>query len=208
MKKEEIKIVISASVAISAIFALSYILLVNATFDVPTIARALSSGLSVSTLFWVFYFAYGWRVPLLCKIFYRPNINGTWSGFLNSNWVTPQGEKIEPLTFHIVVRQSFLRIHFTTFTEGFVGISYSETFILNKDKGTKNLAYLFRKDTTQNSDESLQEGATELKLIQSNPMILQGKYFSNQNTNGSIKVVFISREHVDSFEQALELVKK
>jgi hypothetical protein len=102
---------------------------------------------------------------------------------------------------------TLLRIHFTTFTDNFVGHSYSETFYLNKDRGLKNVAYLFRKDTSQNNDEILQEGATELRLIIAADKKLEGKYWSNRKTNGTIKVQFISDSHVDSFSAASKLIK-
>lgn len=206
MKKDELKLIISISVALSAAFAFAYLLITSSLFEMASIIRALSTGLSITTMFWVFYFSYGWKIPILKEIFYRPDVNGTWSGILESDWKSEAGIPIGPKKFHIVIRQSFLRIHFTTFTEGFVGVSYSETFTLNKEKGVKNIAYLFRKDTTQNHDDSIQEGATELKLIEAEPMILQGKYWSNIKTNGKIAVKFISREHVDSFEQAINLL--
>ena len=98
-----------------------------------------------------------------------------------------------------------MRIHFTTFTNSFIGTSYSETLSLKKETGLKNVAYLYRKETSQDDDEFLQEGATELRLINSNPRKLEGKYWSNQKTNGKIEVCFISREVVDSFNDAKSL---
>ncbi len=207
MKKDELKLIITISVGMSATFAIAYLLFMDRGLAPSSVLRGLNAGLSVTTIFWVFYFSYGWKIPLLKEIFYRPDINGTWSGSLESDWIDESGKRIEPLKFHIVIRQSFLRIHFTTFTEGFTGVSYSETFTLNKEKGVKNIAYLFRKDTTQNHDKSVQEGATELKLIEGKPSILQGKYWSSRKTNGKIVVEFISRAHVDSFEQAIKLKK-
>jgi hypothetical protein len=207
MKKDELKLIISISVALSAIFAFVYIIFNGSVFEVSSIFRALSSGLSLTTLFWVFYFSYGWKIPIFKEVFYRPDLNGTWCGTLESDWKNAEGNPIEPKKFHIVIRQNFLQIHFTTFTDGFVGVSYSETFTLNKDKGIKNIAYLFRKDTTQDHDDSVQEGATELKLIEGGDMILQGKYWSSRKTNGKIDVIFVSRKHVDSFEEGRKLIK-
>jgi len=205
MKKDELKLIISISVALSATFAFAYLFIANISLELTNVFRALSSGLSFTTIFWVFYFSYGWKIPILKEIFYRPNINGTWSGTLESDWKDELGNGISPKEFHIVIRQSFLRIHFTTLTDEFIGISYSETFTLEKEQGVKNIAYLFRKDTTQNHYDTTQEGATELKLIEGRQMLLQGKYWSNRKTNGNIAVKHISKKHVDSFDQAIEL---
>lgn len=108
----------------------------------------------------------------------------------------------------IVIRQTFLRVHFTTYTDSAISISYSETFRLNKEEGIKHLAYLFIKDTSQSLSTNAQEGATELKLVESETSrTLNGKYFSNLKTNGMIEVKFISKKQVDSFKDALELSK-
>ena len=148
-------------------------------------------------------------MTLLDKIFYRPNLNVTWSGKLISDWKDENGNSIAPLDFFIVVRQSFIRIHFTTFTEAFVGISYAETFSLDKETGLKNIAFLYRKDTSQSNDDILKEGATELRLILlDKDKRMEGKYWSNTKTQGSINVDFVNNKQVDSFAGAKKLTKK
>jgi len=207
MKKSELKIIISISIGMSLLISLIYLVVNGNILDFKNILRAISIGISISTLFWGFYFSSGWKWPILKYIFYRPNLNGTWEGKLVSDWKDEEGKELGPIDFYIIIRQSFLRIHFTTFTSKFVGISYSETLYLNKDRGLKNIAYLYRKDTTQKNDEILQEGATELRLIESTDWVLEGKYWSNIKTNGIIKVTQISKNHVDSFEEAKKLIK-
>jgi len=205
MKKEELKIIVSISIGLALILAILYLTYNELELNLENGIRSISLGITATTLFWTFYFSFGWKLPLLNKIFYRPNLNGTWYGTLISDWEDENGNIIDPKDFFIVIRQSFLRIHFTTFTDNFVGISYSETFSLSKERGIKNVAYLFRKDTSQNNNEILQEGATELRLIEALERKLEGKYWSNRKTNGTIKVKFINSIHVDSFEEAIKL---
>lgn len=205
MKKEDLKTIVSISIAIASTIAIVYLFVLNKSVELSNLIRGVSFGLSITTIFWTFYFSYGWKWPLLNSIFYRPDLNGTWSGELISDWKSENGDSIPPITFYIVIRQSFLRIHFTTFTKSFVGTSYSETFSLKKHTGLKNVSYLYRKDTSQNNCEVLHEGATELRLIEAESKILQGKYWSNKKTNGSIKVTWVSKQHLDSFDQAIKL---
>lgn len=208
MKKDELKLIVTISIAIATAIGVTYIIILNKTFNISNGLRAISFGITSTTLFWAFYFSYGWKFWAFNKIFYRPNLSGTWSGILKSDWKNENGEKIGDIEFYIVIRQSFLRIHFTTFTDSFIGTSYSETLSLKKETGLKNVAYLYRKETSQDDDEFLQEGATELRLINSNPRKLEGKYWSNQKTNGKIDVSFISEEIVDSFNDAKSLNKQ
>ena len=116
------------------------------------------------------------------------------------------GNSIPPIDFYIVIRQSFIRIHFTTLTKDFVGLSYAETFTLDKDTGLKSIAYLYRKDTSQLDDNTLREGATELRLILSkDEKRLEGKYWSNIKTQGSISVSFLNFKQVDSYDHAQKI---
>jgi hypothetical protein len=205
MKKDELKLITTISIAIATIIGVVYIIILDKKFNLPDGLRAISFGITLTTLFWAFYFSYGWRWWALNKIFYRPNLSGTWSGTLQSDWENEKGEKVGEIEFYLVVRQSFLRIHFTTFTDSFIGTSYSETLSLKKETGLKNVAYLYRKETSQDDNEILQEGATELRLVDSKPMELVGKYWSNQKTNGKIDVSFLSEKIVDSFNDAKSL---
>lgn len=206
MKKEELQNIVSISIALASISTLIY-MITNNTLDLITFYRGASLSITIVTLFWVFYFSYGWKISFFDKqLFYRPNLNGTWMGTLISDWKDEDGNVKEPIEFYLVIRQSFIRMHFTTFTDDFVGVSYAETFALNKDKGLKNIAYLYRKDSTQSNDENLREGATELRLIiEGEIKKLEGKYWSNTKTEGKIKVEFLTEEHLDSFNHAKKI---
>ncbi|WP_420572262.1 hypothetical protein [Kordia sp.] len=207
MKKEELKLLITISIILSIVVSILYIIVLKKEFNLEESIRAISFGISTTTIFWTFFFSIGWKVWGFRKIFYRPNINGTWGGILKSNWKDKDHKVIGDIEFYIIIRQSFLSIHFTTFTKSFTGTSYSETFSLQKEKGLKNVAYLYRKETSQEDDKVLQEGAAELKLIDSKVRKLQGKYWSNRKTKGKINVCFISKSTVDSFEDAKSLKK-
>lgn len=207
MKKQELNKIIYISVALSAILTLIY-LFYNNSFDTTTFYRGVSFSISIVTLFWTFYIAYGWKLCLLNKIFYRPNLNGTWKGYLESDWKDEKGNTIAPKEIFIVIRQNFLRIHFTTFTDNFIGYSYSETFNLKEETGLKNVAYLYRKDTSRCNDDDLREGATELRFINDKSFKkLDGKYWTNTKTQGRISVEFIDKDYIDSFESGKKLWK-
>lgn len=206
LKKEELKNIVFISIALAAIIAVLYLYILSADLSLANFARAISFGITITTFFWTYYFMKGWKWKISNWIFYRPDINGTWAGTIISDYIDENGNKVPPIEFYIVVRQSFIRIHFTTFTNNFVGVSYAETFALNEDKGLKNVAYLYKKDSTQTNDEHLREGATELRLIiGKDEKKLEGKYWSNTKTQGTISVTLISEKHVDSFINAKKI---
>lgn len=205
MKKEELNRIIYISIAISSFLILIY-LLINKSFEAIVFYRGASFSISIVTLFWAFYFKFGWKIWGFRKMFYRPNLNGTWRGCFESDWKDNNGKISDPKEIFIVIRQNFLRIHFTTFTNSFIGYSYSETFNLKKDTGLKNITYLYRKDTSRNNDDDLREGATELRFVfDKKYKKLDGKFWTNTKTNGKINVTFLSKDYIDSFESGKSL---
>lgn len=206
MRKEEIKLIVYLSIALAAILTLTYLAVFSTKIELIAVFRGVSFSITALTLFWTFYFTYGWTFWPFNKLFYRPNINGTWAGKLISDYKDENGNSIPPIDFYIVIRQSFIRIHFTTLTKDFVGLSYAETFTLDKDTGLKSIAYLYRKDTSQLDDNTLREGATELRLILSkDEKRLEGKYWSNIKTQGSISVSFLNFKQVNSYDHAQKI---
>lgn len=206
MRKEEIKLIVYLSIALAAVLTLTYLAAFTSKIELIAVFRGVSFSITSVTLFWTFYFTYWWTFWPFNKLFYRPNINGTWAGKLISDYKDASGNGTPPIDFYIVIRQSFIRIHFTTLTKDFVGLSYAETFTLDKDTGLKSIAYLYRKDTSQLDDNTLREGATELRLILSkDEKRLEGKYWSNIKTQGSISVRFLNCKKVDSYEHAKKL---
>ncbi|WP_289058599.1 hypothetical protein [uncultured Flavobacterium sp.] len=208
MKKDELKLVVTISIALTTIIGVIYIVALKKEINLQECFRAISFGLTSVTAFWTFHFSFGWKIWGLKNIFYRPDLNGTWSGVLKSDYIDEKGNRPGDIEFFIVIRQSFLRIHFTTYTKSFIGISYSETISLKKETGLKNVSYLYRKETSQHDNTFLQEGAAELRLIESKTRKLKGKYWSNQKTNGQIEVKFISKKTVDSFDDAKILTEQ
>ena len=206
MNRKEIKLLILISVLSSIALAILYLKCLNQTFDLKNVMKASSASLTLISAFWTGYFTWFWKWPLLKKIFYRPNVNGTWSGQIFSDWIdTNTGKETAPKDFYVVIRQSFLRIHLTTFTESFVGVSYSENFNLSKEKGLKHISYLYRKDTSITTSGNDHDGGAEIRLIESLTNELKGRYWTSQKTNGKISLVFISNTHVDSFIDAAKL---
>ncbi len=205
MRKHDFQLIVKISIAITTIIVLVILKLSHEQQSLKVFLRAVSSSVSFTLVFWLFFITYGWRWPVLKYLFYRPDVNGTWGGILNSDWKDATGNPCPSIVFYVVIRQTFLNLHITTFTNNFIGQSYSETFSLNKEKGLKCLAYLYRKVPSPQDDDVLQEGATELRLIESQQMILEGIYWSNRKTNGTIKVTKVSAKHADSFEQAKKI---
>lgn len=207
MQYRQIKWIIQISVIATLTIGVACALLTKIEVFSFDAVRYFTGGLTCVTIFWTFYFQWGWKFPLLKFLFNQPNINGTWIGKLKTDWIDQNGKSIAPKDFVIVVRQTLLEINFTTFTNQFVARSYAETFIVDKVRGIKQIAYLYRQDNTCIDDEDNRVGATELRLVEDSTQKMLGKYWSNSKTNGEIEVTRISKQHVDSFCEGMELKK-
>lgn len=205
MGEHELKRVIQISVVATCILAILGILISKADpFSFAT-SRWISSALTCTILFWAFFFRWGWKLRLLNLIFPKPNINGTWVGKLTSDWKDANGNTVGPLDFVIVVRQSFLHIHATTFTVSFVARTYAESLILDNARGLKQLVYLYAQDKTALGEDNNREGAAELRIVESDTTTLTGRYWSNAKTNGRIEVERVSLKYAEDFQSAMAM---
>jgi hypothetical protein len=205
MGESELKRLIQISVIAACLLAILGILISKAEpFSFAT-SRWISSALTWVTLFWAFFFRWGWKLHVLRQIFPKPNINGTWVGTLTSDWKDAKGNTVGPLDFVIVIRQSFLHIHATTFTSSFVARTYAESLILDADRGIKEFVYLYAQDSTTPGEENNREGAAELRIVESDTTKLTGRYWSNAKTNGRVEVERVSLKHAEDFQSAMAM---
>ncbi|MFC1758509.1 hypothetical protein ACFL2H_07040 [Planctomycetota bacterium] len=202
MDENELKRVIQLSVVGTFVIASLGLLLTKANPFTLSTVRWISGGLTCVTIFWAIFFRWGWKCPVLKQVFPKPDLNGTWFGTLTSDWTDDDGNGVPQLQFAIVIRQSFLHIHATTFTDKFMARSYAESLVLDEKRGIKLIAYLYAQDTTSPGEENNREGAAELRVVEASPTVLDGRYWSNAKTNGRIKVSRVSNGHADDFQTA------
>ncbi|KQT33262.1 hypothetical protein [Methylophilus sp. Leaf414] len=132
----------------------------------------------------------GWLVPF-------PNLNGSWVGFIYSDWKNPNtGEKPPPIPVMLTVNQSFSHISCMMRTAEMESSSYSEGFIIDPDRQIKNIAYSYcSKPRISLSDRSTpHDGTAVFKIIEKPELKLVGRYWTERLTKGEIKLEFHSAE--------------
>lgn len=158
---------------------------------------------TVITIDWLAYLAFtrwawrwsfwrGWLVPF-------PDLNGTWEGHINSKWKGPQGEIAAPIPAILTVRQRFNHISCVMRTGEMTSYSYVEGFCIEPDNQVRRLAYSY--SSKPNLDvrhrSPLHDGTMLLDLIGDPVRKLQGEYWTQRGTVGTVTLRLKSRERLD-----------
>ncbi len=199
MNEKEIQNFIIITVVLSIIIWTFSIVSSSTNFLSLETSQSFSVTIKSVTAFWFFYFQWGWKIPVLEKIFGRPNLNGTWIGTYKSE------DKNNKHSGNIVltIRQSFLFIHFISLTNNFVSYSYGESLLNNKNEGIKQVNYFYSQKRLKPDEESIPQGACELSFLgKEKDKILCGNFWTNRPSTGFLELKFASRHRVESYQEA------
>lgn len=195
-KQEQLKIVsISYCISVAISFILNYL-----KFNILN-ADSILSAIKVSsilTVWWGFYFNLGWKVKYLNKILYRINLNGTWYGTYKS--VEPKTKNIYEGEIIVRIRQSFLTLSVTSYTEKYKNYSHSEVLKYDEKSETYGLVYVYSQKENDPLDLTARNGTSELIIIDNNNEYeLSGEFWTILGSKGHMNLTRISEKTVDSF---------
>lgn len=193
--KVQSKIVfLSYVISIAGSLALNYILSKYGDFYGLVGAIKVSS---ILTVWWMFYFKLGWKVPLLKNILYRINLSGTWYGLYNS--VDSSGNCYKD---NIVLRinQDYLSISIISYTSKYSNYSYSEELKYDEKSNTHGLIYVYSQKENSPFDLTARNGTSDLTVTKyKNTYKLKGEFWTIMGSKGSLEVIRVSKKIVDSF---------
>lgn len=188
----------------ATIFLLLVVLFTSDGLSTLEIFRKILSTVSFVVFFWAFYFSFGWKLPILKYIVFRENLNGTWFGEYNSRdskeEVVYQGE------ISVVIRQSFLKINITSYTDSYVSFSYGEAVLHNVNNNNNQLVYLYSQNQYNPTDNLSRKGTSELFLLKEDEQNrLFGEFWTNHNSKGKLNLQQVSSKHLTSFRDTKKL---
>lgn len=167
------------------------------------VPKVVSIDLLLITLFakwgWKLKFFRDWLVPF-------PNLNGSWVGFIYSDWKNPEtGEKPPPIPVMLTVNQSFFHINCVMRTTEMDSSSYSEGFVIDLDRQIKNVAYSYTsKPRLSLSERSIpHDGTVVFKIIEKPKKKLVGRYWTERLTKGEIVLEYHSKELLEEIPEDL-----
>lgn len=199
MNEREIKKIIAITVILSIIIWAGSIVWFSINILSFESSKFLSVTVTLVTLYWAFYFKWGWKMPVLKKIFGRPNLKGTWIGTYKSEDSNNKYSGKIVLT----IRQSFLFIHFISLTDKFVSYSYGECLLNKENEGIKQVTYFYSQKRLKSDEESIPQGACELSVLGGEKdKVLCGEFWTNRPSTGFLELKFVSRHCVGSYQEA------
>lgn len=148
---------------------------------------------------WRFKAFRGWLVPF-------PNLNGTWIGFINSDWKNPStGEKPPPIPVMLTVNQSFFHISCVMRTSEMESSSYSEGFLIDADRQIKQVAFSYTSKPRLSLRErsTPHDGTAVFQIIEKPKLKLAGRYWTERQTKGEIHLEHHSREMFEELPDSL-----
>lgn len=174
--------------------------------ETPSLAMFAPLGLSTSavTIFVLTFIHSIWKWKLLRGwLVDRPNLEGTWRCRLLSTYRDARGERVEKVVY-AVIRQSFLNISLRLYTDAARSASISES--LSKE-GTAlfQLAVVYQNVPNvefRNGESDIHYGSALFTHIDHDAPRLEGHYWTDRDTSGSLILLERRREKVASFAAA------
>ncbi len=124
----------------------------------------------------------GWLVPF-------PNLHGSWSGNIYSDWVNPEtGKKAAPIPVLLTINQSFFHISCKMMTGEMESFSTAEGFNIEPERQIRQIAYIYSsKPRISLSERSVpHDGSIVFDIIEKPTQKLKGRYWTERKTTGEI----------------------
>jgi hypothetical protein len=165
-----------------------------------TVVTVLYGALLLFGLYmWSWRICRGWLVK-------RPDLRGSWRATLHSDWINPKtNQKIPPIEAYVVIRQTLTTLSMRTFTERARSVLVAHAIEPEPD-GLFSLSAVYRNspkiEYQEASEGAIHHGALLMEVHEVRPTRLEGHYWTDRGTRGTIQLEYKSANHYSSFEDA------
>jgi hypothetical protein len=138
---------------------------------------------------WRWRFLQGWLVPF-------PDLSGTWLGELQTTWVNPvDGRRPGPIPVMLTIQQTFGAVNCVMRTAEMVSNSYAEGFCIDREVQTRQLCYSYtsRPKASLRARSTPHDGTIRFNILGKNATKLDGEYWTQRCTTGTVVLAFKSR---------------
>lgn len=160
------------------------------------IPKVVTADLLLAAVFmkwgWRWRYFQGWLVPF-------PDLNGTWQGQIQTTWKDAQGNTPGPVPVVLTIKQTFGRISCVMQTAEMESHSYVEGFCIDREAQIRRLCYSYQsKPKASLRDRSTPHDGTILLNIIGKPVRkLEGEYWTQRQTTGTVTLTFRTKDLLD-----------
>ncbi len=135
----------------------------------------------------------------------RPDLRGTWKVELKSNWINPETkEGVPPIIAYAVIRQSLTSLSLRLMTKESRSKLIAHS-IEKEDDGLFRLAAIYRNEPKielQGDRSEIHHGSFSLDIHGTPVELIEGHYWTDRGTKGSMKLTENKSKLFDTYEQA------
>lgn len=155
-----------------------------------------------ATWLWRWKGLQGWLVPF-------PDLSGTWQGFVQTNWKDADGNTPKPIPAILTIKQSFGKMSCVMRTSEMESHSYLEGFCLDKDAQIRRLCYSYtsKPKATLRERSTPHDGTVLLNIIGKPVHKLEGEYWTQRNTIGSVSLKFLTKALLEEMPSNVRTVQ-
>lgn len=171
---------------------------------IPTVATADCFAYLIFTRWlWRWKKFHGWLVPF-------PDLNGTWDGYIQTNWKDSNGSTPGPIYAILSIRQNFAHMSCVMRTSEMESHSYLDGFCIDKESQIRRFCYSYTsKPKAALRDRSTPHDGTILFNIIGKPVSkLEGEYWTQRQTTGAVTLKFLTKEILEELPQKIDKNKK
>ena len=160
---------------------------------IPIVATADGIAYFVFTA-WLWHWKHlqGWLIPF-------PDLNGTWQGYIQTNWKDAGGNTPGPIPAILTIKQSFGRMSCVMRTAEMESHSYLEGFCIDKDAQVRRLCYSYtsKPKVALRERSTPHDGTILFNIIGQAIHKLDGEYWTQRQTTGTVTLTFLTRKLLD-----------
>lgn len=149
-------------------------------------------------------FAWSWRIFQGWYV-NRPDLRGTWKVELKSNWINPEtNEPIPPIIAYAVIRQTLISLSLRLMTKESRSKLIAHS-IEKEEDGVYRLAAIYRNEPKielQGDRSEIHHGSLSLEIHGDPVDLMEGHYWTDRGTKGSMKLTDRRSEQFSTYEQA------
>ncbi len=134
----------------------------------------------------------GWLIPF-------PDLNGTWQGYIQTNWKDVEGKTPDPIPTILTIKQSFWQMSCVMRTAEMESNSYIEGFCIDKDAQVRRFCYSYtsRPKASLRERSTPHDGSMLFNIVGTPVHKLEGEYWTQRQTAGTVTLTFRTKELLD-----------